>query len=182
MSPAEEAVRTLLIAVGEDPDREGLVETPARVVKALKELTAGYRQIPADILSKTFNEGSDEMVVLNGIRFHSMCEHHMLPFAGVAHVGYIPRSRVVGLSKMARLVQAYAQRLQVQERMTRQIATAMMEHLGALGAACVVRSSHLCMGSRGVQKPDAEMVTSCMLGTFREDQKARAEFFQLANR
>jgi GTP cyclohydrolase I len=173
------AVRDLLHLIGEDPDRDGLKDTPRRVVKALKEMTAGYEEDPAQILSTTFDVLHDEMIILRGVRFQSLCEHHLLPFVGVAHVGYIPTKRVVGLSKLARLVACYARRLQVQERLTDQVAQAIMQHLRPQGAAVVVDSAHLCMAHRGVRQPDARMVTSCMLGVFRESPEARAEFLRL---
>lgn len=174
------AVEALLVTIGEDPEREGLQDTPARVVKALLEMTAGYNQEPVEILATTFGaDGYDEMVVLRGIRFTSLCEHHLLPFSGVAHVGYVPKDRVVGLSKLARLVECYGKRLQLQERMTRQIAEALIEHLEPLGAGVVVSAQHSCMGCRGVRQPDAAMVTSAMLGVLRTDAAARTEFMAL---
>lgn len=172
----------LLDAIGEDRNREGLVDTPARVLKALLEMTSGYTDKPEEILATTFEaDGYDEMVVLRGIRFTSLCEHHMLPFSGVAHVGYLPKSRVVGLSKLARLVECYAKRLQLQERMTRQIAEALLGHLEPLGAGVVVSAHHSCMGCRGVRQPDAAMVTSAMLGVLRDEPAARAEFMMLCS-
>ena len=178
---AEAAVVTLLRALGEDVTREGLERTPARVVKALREMTGGYQEDPAAILATTFDPGGvyDELVVLRGVRFTSLCEHHVLPFSGVAHVGYLPKQRVVGLSKLARLVACYARRLQVQERMTLQIADAVMKHLEAQGVAVVVEATHSCMGHRGARQPEAVMVTSCMYGTMRESDSARAEFMRL---
>lgn len=174
----ERAVETLLRLLGEDPHRDGLRETPSRVVKALLEMTAGYDESPEDILSKTFDERSDELVVLRGIDFHSTCEHHLLPFHGVAHVGYLP-GKVVGISKLARLVQCFARRLQIQERMTRQIAEAVEEHLDARGVGVVVTAHHLCMGCRGVKLPATQLVTSAMLGTLRKNSNTRAEFLRL---
>lgn len=175
-----DAVRRLLQYVGEDPDREGLMETPNRVVKALAELTAGYALDPATVLGTTFDEQSDELVIVRGIEFTSLCEHHLLPFVGTCTVGYLPGDRVVGLSKLARLVDCYARRLQVQERMTTQIAQAIETHLGALGVGVIVRAHHSCMGCRGVRKPTAEMVTSAMLGSLRSEPAGRAEFLHLA--
>jgi GTP cyclohydrolase I len=175
----EEAVASLLRMVGEDPERDGLIETPRRVVQALREMTAGYGEDPAEILSKTFEEPSDELIVLRGIEFHSTCEHHLLPFYGTASVGYLP-GKVVGISKLARLVHCFARRLQIQERLTRQIAESVAEHLDARGAAVIVRAYHLCMGCRGVKLPGTEMVTSAMLGTLREDAVTRGEFLRLA--
>src|SRR4051812_14024479 len=175
---ASEAVTTILRFIGEDPSRDGLLDTPARVLKAWREMTSGYADDPAEILSRTFEESSDEMVVLRGISFYSTCEHHMLPFYGTASVGYLP-GRVVGISKLARLVSCFARRLQIQERMTRQIAEAVEEHLDARGVGVVIRAHHLCMGCRGVRQEETEMVTSSMLGTLRSDATSRAEFFRL---
>jgi GTP cyclohydrolase I len=175
---AQCGVYAMLDAIGEDPKREGLVDTPARVVKALKEMTAGYQEDPGQILSRTFAVEYDEMVVLRDIDFTSLCEHHMLPFMGKAHVGYMPGDRVVGLSKMARLVHCYARRLQVQERLTQQVANSMQEHLGAAGVGVVVEARHECMACRGVKLPGSTMVTSAMLGSMREPAQ-RAEFLRL---
>jgi len=175
---AEAAVAELLRFVGEDPSREGLADTPARVVKALREMTAGYDDDPAEILSRTFEEESDELIILTGISFYSTCEHHLLPFRGTACIGYLP-GKVVGISKLARLVNCFARRLQVQERMTREIAEAIMAHLEARGTAVVLRAHHLCMGCRGVQQQDTDMVTSAMLGTLRSDATSRSEFLRL---
>ena len=175
---AEEAVATLLRFIGEEPERDGLRDTPARVVKAWREMTAGYAEDPAEILARTFDESSDELVILRGISFYSTCEHHMLPFYGQAVVGYLP-GKVVGISKLARLVECFAKRLQVQERMTRQIAEAVETHLEARGVGVVLRAHHLCMGCRGVRQEETEMVTSSMLGTLRTDATSRAEFLKL---
>jgi len=175
---AEQAVATLLRFIGEDTSRDGLLDTPSRVVRAWREMTAGYGEDPAEILSRTFEESSDEMVVLRGISFFSTCEHHMLPFYGTASVGYLP-GRVVGISKLARLVNCFARRLQIQERMTRQIAESVEQHLDARGVGVVIRAHHLCMGCRGVRQEETEMVTSSMLGTLRRDPTSRAEFFRL---
>lgn len=175
---AEEAVSTLLRFIGEDPSREGLADTPARVVRAWREMTAGYQEDPAEILSRTFDESSDELIVLRGISFYSMCEHHLLPFYGEACVGYLP-GKVVGISKLARLVNCFAHRLQVQERMTRQIADAIEAHLDARGVGVILRAHHLCMGCRGVRQQDTDMVTSAMLGTLRTDATSRSEFLRL---
>ena len=175
---AEEAVTTLLRFIGEEPERDGLRDTPARVVKAWREMTAGYAEDPAEILSRTFAETSDEMVILRGISFYSTCEHHLLPFYGEAVVGYLP-GKVVGISKLARLVECFAKRLQVQERMTRQIAEVVEKHLDARGVGVVLRAHHLCMGCRGVRQEETEMVTSSMLGTLRTDATSRAEFLRL---
>lgn len=175
---ALEAVRTLLLWVHEDPDREGLQATPDRVLRALTEMTKGQAEDPADLLATTFDETSDQLVVVSGIEFVSMCEHHLLPFTGVATVGYLPGERVVGLSKLARVVDAFAQRLQVQERMTQEIATAIYEHLDARAAGVVLRATHHCMSCRGVRKR-AQMVTSCLLGLLRDEPALRAEFLAL---
>ena len=175
---AEKAVVTLLRFVGEDPGRDGLVDTPARVIKAWREMTAGYDEDPAEILSRTFDESSDELIILRGVSFYSTCEHHLLPFYGDASVGYLP-GKVVGISKLARLVNCFAQRLQIQERMTSQIAGAIEEHLGARGVGVILRAHHLCMGCRGVRQQDTDMVTSAMLGTLRSDATSRSEFLRL---
>jgi GTP cyclohydrolase I len=174
----ERAVEVLLRVIGEDPTRDGLRRTPARVVKALLEMTAGYSDSPADILSTTFAEHSDELIVLRGIAFHSICEHHLLPFHGVAHVGYLP-GRVVGISKLARVVHCFARRLQIQERMTQQIAGAVETHLEARGAGVIIAAHHLCMGCRGVNLPGTQLVTSAMLGTLRNNPETRSEFLRL---
>src|SRR5262245_15437847 len=171
----EDAVVTLLRWVGEDPERDGLRDTPARVAKAWREMTSGYDDDPAEILSRTFDESSDEMIILRGISFYSTCEHHLLPFYGTATVGYLP-GKVVGISKLARLVECFARRLQIQERMTRQIAEAVQTHLEARGVGVVLRAHHLCMGCRGVRQEETEMVTSSMLGTLRIDPASRSEF------
>lgn len=179
---AEEAVRTLLAWIEEDPTRDGLRDTPGRVLRALKEMTGGMSQNPADILGTVFEVAYDEVVIVKGIPFTSLCEHHMLPFVGEVNIGYLPGVKgVVGLSKLARLVDCSSRRLQVQERMTRQIADAIAECLGALGVAVVVRASHSCMSCRGVRK-QAEMVTSVMLGVFRDKVEARMEFLELCRR
>src|SRR5215217_9033423 len=175
---AEQAVTTLLRLIGEDPERDGLRDTPGRVVKALLEMTGGYDESPAEILSKTFAEHSDELIVLRGIDFHSTCEHHMLPFQGVAHVGYLP-GKVVGISKLARLVHCFARRLQIQERMTQKIARAVETHLEARGVGVIVSAHHSCMGCRGVRLPATQLVTSAMLGTLRNSAETRSEFLRL---
>lgn len=174
------AVMQLLEIVGEDPTRDGLIETPQRVVKALREMTSGYHEDPAAILSKQFEVGNvDEMVVVRGIEFTSLCEHHLLPFVGTATVAYVPKARVVGLSKLARLVDVFARRLQVQERLTREVAEALMSNVDAKGVGVVAEAQHACMSCRGVKKV-ATMVTSCLLGDMRDDAKMRAEFLSLA--
>lgn len=179
---AEEAVRTLLRWTGDDPDREGLLGTPERVVRAYEEFFAGYNQDPVEILQRTFDEveGYDEMVVLRDIRFESHCEHHLVPIIGTAHIGYLPEKRVVGISKLARVVEVYAKRLQIQEKMTAQVANAIDQVLQPRGVAVVVLSEHHCMTTRGVHKPGASMVTSRMLGAFREDVQLRREFQAMA--
>ena len=177
---AHDAVRTILKYIGEDPNREGLLETPARVVRSYAELYGGYGKDPGPIL-KTFKDGgekADEMVLQRNISFFSTCEHHMLPFFGVAHVAYLPSKSIVGLSKLARLVEVYARRLQVQERMTNQITDALMAELQPRGAACVIQATHLCMVQRGVAKHNTDTITSCLRGSFLE-HKTRAEFFEL---
>ena len=174
---AEEAIVQILKYIGEDPSRDGLKRTPYRVVKSYAELCGGYSQDPRKILSTTFEGACDEMVVVRDIRFWSLCEHHMLPFHGVATVGYLPKDRIVGLSKIGRLVHCFARRLQVQERLTEEIANSMMEHLKPHGAGVIIQATHLCMEMRGVRSP-AEMVTSCLLGQFR-DVATRAEFMAM---
>ena len=175
-----DAVRTLLAEIGEDPSREGLAGTPERVRRMYDELTAGYHVDPDALLNGAcFNVDYDEMVVVRDIEFFSLCEHHLLPFIGKAHVGYLPRGRVVGLSKIPRIVDMYAQRLQVQERLTVQVADYLMERLEPKGVACVVEATHLCTMMRGVKKQEATMVTSSMTGTFRRDARTRAEFMGL---
>ncbi|NNM75215.1 GTP cyclohydrolase I FolE [Enterovirga aerilata] len=176
---AEEAVRTLIRWAGDDPGREGLAETPARVVRAFSDWFSGYGQDPAGYLRRTFEEvgGYDEIVVLKSIPFESHCEHHMAPIIGEVHIGYLPRNRVVGISKLARLVDAYARRLQIQERLTAEIADTLQEVLQPRGVAVVVESSHECMTTRGVHKRGVSMVTSRMLGAFRDNPATRREFF-----
>jgi GTP cyclohydrolase I len=175
---AEEAVATILRFVGENPSRDGLIDTPGRVARAWREITAGYREDPAEILGTTFEEECDEMVVLTGVSFYSTCEHHLLPFYGEVSVGYLP-GKVVGISKLARVVNCFARRLQIQERLTRQIADAIETHLDAQGVAVVVRAHHLCMGCRGVKQPGTDMITSAMRGALRTDAIARSEFLRL---
>jgi GTP cyclohydrolase I len=175
---AEAAVRTLIRWAGDDPQREGLVDTPGRVVRAYEEFFAGYEMDPREILARTFTEvdGYDEMIVMNDIRFESHCEHHMVPIIGKAHVGYLPNRRVVGISKLARLVEVYARRLQVQEKMTVQIADTLQEVLRPKGVAVVIEAAHQCMTTRGVHKPGVALVTSRMVGAFRDDPSTRREF------
>jgi len=173
----EALVRSMLQEIGEDPDREGLRRTPLRVAKAMDFLTSGYQLSAAEIIKKAlFAEDVKEMVVIRDIEFYSMCEHHMLPFFGHAHVGYLPNGKVVGLSKVARVVDCFARRLQVQERLTNQVADALIEHLGAHGVAVVMEASHTCMMMRGVQKQRSTTVSSAMRGSFETNQLTRAEF------
>jgi GTP cyclohydrolase IA len=175
---AEAAVRTLIRWAGDDPEREGLRDTPARVVRSYEEFFAGYGKDPHLVLARTFAEvdGYDEMIVLNDIRFESHCEHHMLPIIGKAHLAYLPNKRVIGISKLARLVDIYAKRMQIQEKMTAQIADTLQEVLQPKGVAVVVEAAHQCMTTRGVHKPGVAMVTSRMLGVFRDDSRTRREF------
>jgi len=177
----EEAVRTLIRWAGDDPSREGLRETPGRVARSYEEFFRGYQMDPADVLRRTFEEtdGYDEMVVLKDIRFESHCEHHMVPILGKAHVAYLPNRRVVGISKLARLVEAYAKRLQIQEKMTAQIANALQDELQPQGVAVVIEAAHQCMTTRGVHKPGVTMITSRMTGAFRNDPSTRREFLSI---
>jgi len=177
----EQAVREILIAVGENPEREGLLKTPGRVARAYAELLAGMHQEPREHLKTVFHERYDEVVLLRDIQFHSLCEHHLLPFTGRAHVAYLPDGKVVGLSKLARLVEGYARRPQVQERLTTQVADALMEELHPLGAACVIEATHTCMTIRGARKPGSVMVTSALRGIFKENPSSRAEVLALIN-
>ncbi len=177
MNSMESAVKTILKEIGEDPLRQGLQNTPFRVAKMYREITKGYHQDPVKLINNAiFDVDYDEMVVVANIEYYSMCEHHMLPFFGVAHVGYIPDGRVIGLSKIPRLVEMFARRLQIQENMTRQIADTINENLRPLGVGVIIEGRHMCMMMRGIQKDQAKMVTSTMLGAFREDEKTRNEF------
>jgi len=180
---AEKAVETLLRWAGDDPQREGLLDTPKRVVKAFEDFFSGYDTDPEELLSRTFEEveGYDEMVVLRDIRLESHCEHHLAPFIGRAHIAYLPNKRVVGISKLARLVDAYSKRLQIQEKLTAQIANTLNDVLQPKGVAVVVEAQHQCMTTRGVHKPGVTMQTSRMLGLFRQDPRTRQEFFSLIN-
>lgn len=172
-------VTQLLAAVGEDPTRDGLRDTPARIARMYEEIFAGLNEDPVEILGVTFEESYDEMVILREIPFYSMCEHHLLPFHGQAHVGYLPNGKIVGLSKIARAVDVFARRPQVQERLTGQIADCIEDVLGAKGVGVVIEAEHLCMTMRGVRKPGATMVTSAMRGRFREEVNTRQEFLGL---
>jgi GTP cyclohydrolase I len=180
---AEDAIRVLLRWAGDDPRREGLIDTPARVARAYEEFFSGYSVDPREILARTFSEvdGYDEMVVLKDIRFESYCEHHMVPIIGRAHIAYLPRHRVVGISKLARLVDAFAKRLQIQEKMTVQIADTLNEVLQPDGVGVILEAAHQCITTRGVHKPGVAMVTSRMLGAFRDDASTRREFLAIVN-
>ena len=175
----ERAVREILLAIGENPDREGLVETPARVARMYEELFQGLGQDPAVHLKKFFTEKYDSMVVVRDIEFHSLCEHHLLPFVGKAHIGYIPQGKVVGLSKLARVVETVARRPQLQERMTETVAHLLMNELNALGVGVVIEATHSCMTLRGIKKPNSRCITSAMTGVFMDDASTRSEFLNL---
>ncbi len=176
----EELIRGIIENIGEDPQREGLLKTPERVARAYKEITAGYQHDPDVMVRQALFEAEGrEMVVVNDIDFFSMCEHHMLPFFGKAHVAYIPGTKIVGLSKIARVVEAYARRLQVQERMTAQIANCLMDNLDATGVGVILHAQHLCMMMRGIKRQNSFAVTSEMLGVFKDDAKTRSEFLTL---
>ena len=178
---AEQAIETLLLWAGEDPRREGLVDTPKRVAEAYRDWFSGYKEDPVRFLKRTFEEveGYDEMIVLRDIEFESHCEHHMAPIIGKAHVGYLPRNKVVGISKLARVVEAFARRFQVQEKMTAQIANCIEDVLNPKGVGIVIEAVHQCMTTRGIHKAGVSMVTSQMLGSFREDARTRAEFLRM---
>jgi GTP cyclohydrolase IA len=178
-----ELVEQMLAELGEDPARQGLRATPERVARALRELTDGYGVKASDVIANAvFDQDYDEMVLVKDIPFYSLCEHHMLPFFGSCHVGYLPKGKVVGLSKIPRLVSMFAHRLQLQERMTKEIAEALNDQLAPRGVGVVVEARHLCMEMRGVQKTGGQLITSCMLGTFRKDARTRAEFLDLVRR
>ncbi len=179
MPRLERAVREILLAVGEDPDREGLQDTPGRVARMYEELFRGLKEDPKVHIQSSFTADYDEIVILKDIPFHSMCEHHLMPFMGHAHVAYIPRGQMLGLSKMARIVECFARRPQMQERLTRQIADFIMTEVDAKGVGVVMRASHTCMTARGVKKSGSLMVTSAMLGSFRSDHRSRAELMSL---
>jgi GTP cyclohydrolase I len=181
----EENIRRALTYIGEDPSREGLIETPKRVIKSWERLYGGYNYDGASIqnMLKVFeNDSSDEMVVLKNIEFYSTCEHHMLPFFGKAHIAYIPNGKIVGISKLARILEVYSRRLQIQERLCKQVTEALMTHLNPLGAACVLEAQHFCMVARGVEKQNSIMVTSSLDGVFKSDSTVRAEYYQLIGR
>lgn len=176
----EEEIRRILLELGEDPEREGLLKTPERVRKSLQFLTRGYKQDIDEVINGAiFNEDCDDMVIVRNIEFYSMCEHHMLPFFGKCHIGYVPKGKVFGVSKLARLVDVFARRLQIQERMTRQITMQIMESVAPDGVGVVVEAQHLCMLMRGVEKQNSVMKTSCMLGSFRRSEATRLEFLNL---
>lgn len=178
----EKAVATILTLIGENPQRQGLVKTPERVFKAYEFLTSGYKQNPKDILNDAlFDSSNNEMVVVRDIEFYSLCEHHLLPFFGRVHCAYIPNQKVIGLSKIPRLVDMFARRLQIQEQLTEQIADALSEHIGAKGVGVVIEARHLCLQMRGVQKANATTTTSALRGLFLKDEKTRKEFFALIN-
>jgi GTP cyclohydrolase IA len=183
IDPVAELVESLLVELGEDPDRQGLKATPDRVSRSLRELTAGYGVKPEEVIADAiFDQDYDEMVLVKDIAFYSLCEHHMLPFFGHVHVGYLPNGKVVGLSKIPRLIEIYARRLQIQEQLTREIAEALNSALAPKGVGVVIEARHLCMEMRGVETPGGRMITSCMLGTFRKDPRTRAEFLDLVRR
>jgi len=181
--PIADLVESLLVELGEDTERQGLKATPDRVARALRELTDGYGVRPEEVIAGAiFDQDYDEMVVVKDINFYSLCEHHMLPFFGQVHVGYLPKGKVVGLSKIPRLVEVFSHRLQIQEQLTKQIAEALNESLAPRGVGVVIEARHLCMEMRGVETPGGRMMTSCMLGTFRRDPRTRAEFLDLVRR
>ncbi len=181
--PIASLVDSLLVELGEDPDRQGLKATPERVARALRELTSGYGVKPEEVIADAvFEQDYDEMVVVKDIAFYSLCEHHMLPFFGHVHVGYLPKGKVVGLSKIPRLVEIFSHRLQIQEKLTNEIADALNVVLAPKGVGVVVEARHLCMEMRGVEAPGGRMITSCMLGTFRRDARTRSEFLELVRR
>ena len=175
----EAAVREILIGIGENPDREGLRDTPGRVARAYRELFAGLGADPDEVLTRTFSEDHDELVLVRDIPMFSMCEHHLLPFHGIAHIGYLPGERILGLSKLARVVELFSRDLQVQERLTQQVADGLQEHLAPKGVGVVIEAEHLCMSLRGVRATGSRTVTSALLGVLREDARSRQEFFAL---
>lgn len=173
------AVKLILEAIDEDPGREGLIDTPQRVARMYQQIFAGLKEDPTKHLSVTFDEQHEEMVLAKNIAFYSLCEHHLLPFSGIVHVGYVPHGKVVGISKLVRVVEGFAKRPQLQERLTKQIADSIMDALGPFGVAVVIEAEHTCMAMRGVQKPGSSIVTSAMRGTFRKNTAQRAEFMSL---
>jgi GTP cyclohydrolase IA len=176
----EQLIKKLLIEIGEDPNREGLIDTPSRVAESFKFLTSGYKQNIDEIINGAiFEEKCDDMVIVKNIEFYSTCEHHMLPFYGKCHIGYIPQGKIFGVSKLARLVDCFARRLQIQERLSRQIAGTILDKIAPEGVGVVMEAQHMCMTMRGVEKQDSLMVTSAMLGSFRSEQATRAEFLNL---
>jgi len=180
MNKLESAVKDILLEVGENPDRQGLEKTPERVARMYKELTRGYHQNPQTVINNAmFDVKYDEMVVVTNIEYYSLCEHHMLPFFGVVHVGYVPNGKVVGLSKIPRIVDMFSRRLQVQENMTQQIADILQDNLNPDGVGVVAEGYHMCMAMRGVEKDKAKMITSAMIGSFKDDEKTRSEFLHL---
>lgn len=176
----ENEVKNILVGIGEDPTREGLLGTPERVAKSLEYLTRGYRQNIDEVINGAiFTASSDDMIIVKNIEFYSMCEHHMLPFFGKCHIGYIPNGKIIGVSKLARLVDMFARRLQIQERLTHQVAQSIMDVLGSTGAGVVMEAQHMCMLMRGVEKQNSVMTTSAMLGSFRKEASTRGEFLTL---
>jgi GTP cyclohydrolase IA len=179
----ENLFKEIIINIGENPEREGLVDTPGRAAKAFSYLTKGYHQDIDDVVNNAiFTSDNDDMVIVKNIELYSMCEHHLLPFIGKCHVGYLPKGKVIGLSKVARIVDVFARRLQIQENLTRQIADTIMKYTEARGVGVVIEAQHLCMMMRGVEKQNSFMVTSCMLGGFRDSESTRSEFLKLVNR
>lgn len=176
---ALESVRTLIRYIGDDPRREGLEETPERVVASFEELYAGYFQDPDAVLQKTFATSSSEMVLLSNIELYSTCEHHMLPFVGVCHIAYLPNKRVIGLSKLARMMEVFSRRLQIQEELTLRIASALNDHVHAHGVAVMIEAQHMCMSCRGVNKQNSKMTTTAMLGKFKEDRELKNDFHRM---
>jgi len=176
----QQEIRAILAKIGENPDREGLLDTPKRVEKSLEHILGGYKINPQELLEKAvFSENIDEMIIVKDIEIYSMCEHHLLPFFGKCHIGYIPRGKIYGVSKLARVADAFARRLQVQERLTQQIAETIMKPINADGVGVIIEAKHMCMMMRGVEKQDSVMTTSAMLGSFRSDSKTREEFLNL---
>jgi len=176
----EDLYKNLLLKIGEDPNREGLKKTPKRAAKALEYLTQGYKQNVNDVINGAiFDSPNDEMILVKDIELYSLCEHHLLPFIGKCHIGYIPNGKVIGLSKLARIVDLFARRLQIQENLTNEIAHALLDHTGAQGVGVVIEAQHLCMMMRGVEKQNSSLKTSCMLGTFRDHSATRSEFISL---